>query len=168
MVCLFFFFFFPSCRRAALLWGRTCRGWPATSNGPRSFVVASCPTGAASASWLTCTHGHETQTCFFNKTPDDLGGIVAVPEKTSVSSVWVSWFFPVRPLGRAEPDDVLHRCERLLESLDQLDERLFSEWTVGLEEVCRSHLKEPLLTLDPDTGHFHVNFSAEVGSESQI
>ncbi|CAF96140.1 unnamed protein product, partial [Tetraodon nigroviridis] len=65
----------------------------------------------------------------------------------------------VRPLGCAEVDDVLQKCEHVLESLDQLDEQLFSEWTVGLEETCQSHLKEPLLTLDTDTGCFHVNFS---------
>lgn len=70
--------------------------------------------------------------------------------------------FFVRPLGCADVDDVLQKCERVLESLDQLDEQLFSEWTVGLEETCQSHLKEPLLTLEPDTGRFHVNFSPAV------
>lgn len=73
--------------------------------------------------------------------------------------------FFVRPLGRAEVDDVLQKCEHVLESLDQLDEQLFSEWTVGLEEICQSHLKEPLLTLDTHTGWFHVNFSPAVSSQ---
>lgn len=74
----------------------------------------------------------------------------------------------VRPLGCAEVDDVLQKCEHVLESLDQLDEQLFSEWTVGLEEICQSHLKEPLLTLDTDTGRFHVNFSPVVSRKKQI
>lgn len=73
----------------------------------------------------------------------------------------------VRPLGCAEVDDVLQKCEHVLESLDQLDEQLFSEWTVGLEETCQSHLKEPLLTLDTDTGCFHVNFSPVVRSQKK-
>lgn len=74
----------------------------------------------------------------------------------------------VRPLGCAKVDDVLQKCEHVLESLDQLDEQLFSEWTMGLEEICQSHLKEPLLTLDTDTGRFHVNFSPVVSREKQI
>lgn len=71
----------------------------------------------------------------------------------------------VRPLGCAEADDVLQKCEHVLESLDQLDEQLFSEWTVGLEEISQSHLNEPLLALDTETGQFHVNFSPAVSSQ---
>lgn len=82
-------------------------------------------------------------------------------------AVFFVLFFFVRPLGCAEVDDVLRNCERVLESLDQLDEQLFSEWTVGLEEICQSHLKEPLLTLEPDTGRFHVNFSPAVSSQKK-
>lgn len=70
----------------------------------------------------------------------------------------------VSPLGCVEADDVLQKCEHVLESLDQLDEQLFSEWTVGLEEICQSHLNEPLLTLDSDTGRFYVNFSPAVST----
>lgn len=81
---------------------------------------------------------------------------------------WVFlFFFFVRPLGCAEVDDVLQKCERVLESLDQLDEQLFSEWTVGLEEICQSHLKEPLLTLEAHTGRFRVNFSPVVSSQKK-
>uniref|UniRef100_A0AAQ5ZFV7 Dynein axonemal heavy chain 11 n=1 Tax=Amphiprion ocellaris TaxID=80972 RepID=A0AAQ5ZFV7_AMPOC len=42
------------------------------------------------------------------------------------------------------------------------DEELFSEWTEGLEEICETHLKDPLLTLDTDTGLFQVNFCPAV------
>lgn len=73
----------------------------------------------------------------------------------------------VRPLGCVEADDVLQKCEHVLESLDQLDEQLFLEWTVGLEEICHSHLKEPLLVLDTSTGRFHVNFSPAVSTPKQ-
>lgn len=69
-----------------------------------------------------------------------------------------------RPLGSAQADDVLHKCERVLVVLDQHDEELFSEWTEGLEEICQTHLKEPLLTLDTDTGLFQVNFSPAVST----
>uniref|UniRef100_A0A4W6EXC9 Dynein axonemal heavy chain 11 n=1 Tax=Lates calcarifer TaxID=8187 RepID=A0A4W6EXC9_LATCA len=72
---------------------------------------------------------------------------------------------PSRPLGSAEADDVLHKCEHVLEILDQQDEELFSEWTEGLEEICQIHLKEPLLTLDTDTGLFQVNFSPAVSTQ---
>lgn len=75
-----------------------------------------------------------------------------------------SHFF--RSLGCAEADDVLRKCERVLEVLDQLDEQLFLDWTEGLEEICETHLKEPLLTLDSDTGLFQVNFSPAVSTEA--
>ncbi|KAF7661524.1 hypothetical protein LDENG_00258930 [Lucifuga dentata] len=68
------------------------------------------------------------------------------------------------PLGSAEADDVLQKCEHVLEVLDQHDEELFSEWTKGLEEICLSHLQEPLLTLVTDTGLFHVNFNTALTS----
>ncbi|XP_037537274.1 dynein heavy chain 11, axonemal [Nematolebias whitei] len=68
------------------------------------------------------------------------------------------------PLGCAEADDVLRKCERVLEILEKQDEDLFAEWTEGLEEICRTHLKEPLLTLDTDTGLFQVNFSPALTS----
>eukprot|EP00064_Thunnus_orientalis_P009532 superscaffoldBa00001216_g9556 len=68
------------------------------------------------------------------------------------------------PLGCAEADDVLQKCERVLEVLDQHDEELFSEWTEGLEEICQTHLQEPLLTLDTDSGLFEVNFSPALTS----
>uniref|UniRef100_A0AAQ5ZAJ7 Dynein axonemal heavy chain 11 n=1 Tax=Amphiprion ocellaris TaxID=80972 RepID=A0AAQ5ZAJ7_AMPOC len=70
-----------------------------------------------------------------------------------------------RPLGCAEADDVLQKCERVLEVLDQHDEELFSEWTEGLEEICETHLKDPLLTLDTDTGLFQVNFCPAVSTK---
>uniref|UniRef100_A0A3B5A740 Dynein axonemal heavy chain 11 n=1 Tax=Stegastes partitus TaxID=144197 RepID=A0A3B5A740_9TELE len=69
-----------------------------------------------------------------------------------------------RPLGCAEADDALQKCERVLEVLDQQDEELFSEWTEGLEEICETHLKDPLLTLDAETGLFQVNFSPALTS----
>lgn len=75
---------------------------------------------------------------------------------------------PSRPLGCAEADDVLAKCERVLEVLDQHDEELFSEWTEGLEEICQTHLKEPLLTLDTDTGLFQVNFSPAVSTTKKL
>ncbi|XP_029380608.1 dynein heavy chain 11, axonemal [Echeneis naucrates] len=68
------------------------------------------------------------------------------------------------PLGCAEADNVLQRCEHVLEALDQHDEVLFTEWTQGLEELCETHLREPLLTLDTHTGLFQVNFSPALTS----
>uniref|UniRef100_A0A3Q1K2D2 Dynein axonemal heavy chain 11 n=1 Tax=Anabas testudineus TaxID=64144 RepID=A0A3Q1K2D2_ANATE len=59
----------------------------------------------------------------------------------------------------------LHQSTHVLEVLDQHDEELFSEWTEGLEEICQTHLKEPLLTLDTETGLFQVNFSPAVSTK---
>uniref|UniRef100_A0A672IQ98 Dynein axonemal heavy chain 11 n=1 Tax=Salarias fasciatus TaxID=181472 RepID=A0A672IQ98_SALFA len=48
--------------------------------------------------------------------------------------------------------------------LMQLYRELFSDWTAGLGEICQTHLKEPLLTLDKETGLFQVNFSPALAS----
>lgn len=153
---------FSSCSQAALLWGRICHRWPETTNGLSSFVVVSSPAGATSASWLTCMSNMVManmvasvvcNSCIRQHHPFKIQSCLLV--------------FPVRPLGCAEVDDVLQKCEHVLESLDQLDEQLFSEWTVGLEQICQSHLKEPLLMLDTDTGRFHVNFSPAVSSQKK-
>lgn len=71
-----------------------------------------------------------------------------------------------RPLDCAEAQDVLQRCEHVLEVLDQRDEEMFLEWTEGLEEICETHLKEPLLALDSETGFFQVNFSPAVSPKT--
>ncbi|XP_072771260.1 dynein beta chain, ciliary-like [Nerophis lumbriciformis] len=68
------------------------------------------------------------------------------------------------PLGGTEADATFRKCERLLEDLEQQDQELLSGWTEGLEEVCQRHLKDPLLTLDTNTGLFHVNFSPALTS----
>ncbi|XP_061150392.1 dynein axonemal heavy chain 11 [Syngnathus typhle] len=68
------------------------------------------------------------------------------------------------PLAGTEADAALHKCERLLEALEQQDQELFSQWTEGLEEICQRHLEDPLLTLDTNTGLFHVNFSLALRS----
>lgn len=60
---------------------------------------------------------------------------------------------------------MLRKCERVLEVLDKQDEELFTEWMEGLEEICQMNLKEPLLTLDPDSGLFQVNFSPAVSTK---
>ncbi|XP_014188533.2 dynein beta chain, ciliary [Haplochromis burtoni] len=73
---------------------------------------------------------------------------------------------PHMPLDCAEAQDVLQRCERVLEVLDQRDEEMFLEWTEGLEEICETHLKEPLLALDSETGFFQVNFSPGVSPKT--
>ncbi|MEQ2214777.1 hypothetical protein XENOCAPTIV_019703 [Xenoophorus captivus] len=71
---------------------------------------------------------------------------------------------PHMPLGCAEADEVLRKCEHVLEMLEKHDEELLTEWTEGLEDVCQMHLKEPLLTLDTYTGLFQVNFSLALTS----
>ncbi|XP_019712197.1 dynein heavy chain 11, axonemal [Hippocampus comes] len=68
------------------------------------------------------------------------------------------------PLGGTEADAALRKCERLLEALEQQDQELFSQWAEGLEEICQRHLEDPLLTLNTNTGLFHVNFSLALRS----
>ncbi|KAM8838403.1 dynein axonemal heavy chain 11 [Synchiropus picturatus] len=68
------------------------------------------------------------------------------------------------PLGSAEMDLIFKKCERILQVLDQRDEQIFLEWTDGLEESCQTHLREPLLTLNTETGLYHLNFSPALSS----
>lgn len=63
---------------------------------------------------------------------------------------------------------MLRKCEHVLEILEKHDEELLSEWTEGLEDICQLHLKEPLLTLDSDTGLIQVNFSPAVSIMNNI
>ncbi|KAG9349499.1 hypothetical protein JZ751_027944, partial [Albula glossodonta] len=68
------------------------------------------------------------------------------------------------PLGSSEAVQVLKKCEKLLEVLDQHDEEIYCSWTEGLEELCNTHLQEPLLTLSQDTGLFQLNFNPTLTS----
>lgn len=71
-------------------------------------------------------------------------------------------FVCVRPLDSPGADQVLRACEYVLEVLDQLDEEVFSTWYVGLDELCYIHMNEPLLSLDTESGLYHVNFNPAV------
>ncbi|XP_061081745.1 dynein axonemal heavy chain 11 [Conger conger] len=68
------------------------------------------------------------------------------------------------PLGSAEAVQVLKQCERILEALDQHDEEVFASWSQGLDQLCRTHLQEPLLTLHQDTGLVRLNFHPNLTS----
>uniref|UniRef100_A0AAY4DSH0 Dynein, axonemal, heavy polypeptide 9 like n=1 Tax=Denticeps clupeoides TaxID=299321 RepID=A0AAY4DSH0_9TELE len=54
--------------------------------------------------------------------------------------------------------DVLSACECVLEVLDHLDEEVYSNWCVDLDELCHTHLNEHLLTCNPESGLYKVNF----------
>ncbi|TRY96398.1 hypothetical protein DNTS_010073 [Danionella cerebrum] len=62
------------------------------------------------------------------------------------------------PLDSPEALQVLQVGERVLQVLDQMDVEVYSSWSVGLEELCQTHLKEPLLLLDQETSLYSVNF----------
>ncbi|XP_060774018.1 dynein axonemal heavy chain 11 [Neoarius graeffei] len=63
------------------------------------------------------------------------------------------------PLDSPEAEQVLRACECVLEVLDQLDEEVYATWCVGLDELCHTHMNEPLLSLDEESGLYHVNFN---------
>uniref|UniRef100_A0AAY4DT71 Dynein heavy chain 11, axonemal n=1 Tax=Denticeps clupeoides TaxID=299321 RepID=A0AAY4DT71_9TELE len=62
------------------------------------------------------------------------------------------------PLDSPEAMDVLSACECVLEVLDHLDEEVYSNWCVDLDELCHTHLNEHLLTCNPESGLYKVNF----------
>lgn len=70
--------------------------------------------------------------------------------------------FTRRPLDSPEAEQVLRACECVLEVLDQLDEEVYATWCVGLDELCHTHMNEPLLSLDEESGLYHVNFNPVV------
>ncbi len=68
----------------------------------------------------------------------------------------------VRPLDSPEARQVLQVCECVLEVLDQMDEEVYANWSVGLDEVCHTHLNEPLLILDEESSLYSLNFNPAV------
>lgn len=68
----------------------------------------------------------------------------------------------VRPLDSPEAQQVLQVCECVLEVLDKMDEEIYTNWSVGLEELCHTHLNEPLLILDEESSFYSVNFNPAV------
>ncbi|TTH38815.1 Dynein beta chain, ciliary [Bagarius yarrelli] len=72
--------------------------------------------------------------------------------------------FDQRPLDNPKVEQVLYACECILEVLDQLDEEVYTTWCVGLDEQCNTHMNEPLLSLDVESGLYHVNFNPALTS----
>uniref|UniRef100_A0A3B4DVC9 Dynein, axonemal, heavy polypeptide 9 like n=1 Tax=Pygocentrus nattereri TaxID=42514 RepID=A0A3B4DVC9_PYGNA len=61
-------------------------------------------------------------------------------------------------------EQMLRACECVLEVLDQMDEEVYANWCVGLDELCHAHMNEPLLSLDEESGLYSVNFSPALTS----
>ncbi|XP_048056692.1 dynein axonemal heavy chain 11 isoform X1 [Megalobrama amblycephala] len=68
------------------------------------------------------------------------------------------------PLDSPEAQQVLQVCECVLEVLDKMDEEIYTNWSVGLEELCHTHLNEPLLILDEESSFYSVNFNPALTS----
>ncbi|KAG9277586.1 dynein heavy chain 11, axonemal-like [Astyanax mexicanus] len=68
------------------------------------------------------------------------------------------------PLESPDAEQVLRTCECILEALDQLDEDVFANWCVGLDELCHTHMHEPLLSLNEESGLYNVNFNPALTS----
>ncbi|XP_066544120.1 dynein axonemal heavy chain 11 [Amia ocellicauda] len=67
-------------------------------------------------------------------------------------------------LERGEADQVLKKCEKLLEQMEQHDEEIYMSWAESLEERCSSHLQEHLLKHSHETGLYEVNFHPALSS----
>ncbi|XP_072539060.1 dynein beta chain, ciliary-like [Salminus brasiliensis] len=73
------------------------------------------------------------------------------------------------PLDSPDAEQVLRTCECILEALDQLDEEVYANWCVGLDELCHAYMDEPLLSLAEESGLYSVNFNpAYTSTLSQI
>uniref|UniRef100_A0A673MQT0 Dynein axonemal heavy chain 11 n=1 Tax=Sinocyclocheilus rhinocerous TaxID=307959 RepID=A0A673MQT0_9TELE len=72
--------------------------------------------------------------------------------------------FTHMPLDSPEAQQVLQVCECVLEVLDQMDEEVYANWSVGLDEVCHTHLNEPLLILDEESSLYSLNFNPALTS----
>ncbi|XP_047669676.1 dynein axonemal heavy chain 11 [Tachysurus fulvidraco] len=67
-------------------------------------------------------------------------------------------------LDSPEVKQVLRACECVLEVLDQLDEEVYTSWCVGLDDLCHTHMNEPLLLLDEESGLYCINFNPALTS----
>lgn len=74
----------------------------------------------------------------------------------------------VRPLDSPEARQVLQVCEGVLEILDQMDEEVYTNWSVDLDELCHTHLNEPLLILDEESSFYSVNFNPAVRNVHEL
>ncbi|XP_039545600.1 dynein heavy chain 11, axonemal [Pimephales promelas] len=68
------------------------------------------------------------------------------------------------PLDSPEAQQVLQVCECVLEVLDQMDEEVYTNWSVDLDELCHTHLNEPLLILDEESSFYCLNFNPALTS----
>uniref|UniRef100_A0A672ZPD5 Dynein, axonemal, heavy chain 11 n=1 Tax=Sphaeramia orbicularis TaxID=375764 RepID=A0A672ZPD5_9TELE len=59
-------------------------------------------------------------------------------------------------------DMCYHMYTEMLSLLDQYEDRVYSEWCNGLEEVCLMNLNQPLLTRNPSSGLISVNFNPKL------
>ena len=67
-----------------------------------------------------------------------------------------------------ETKGVYDHYDKMLELIGEFEQKVYEEWTAGVDEACSFNLNQPLITRNEDTKLIAVNFDNQVkgGSHS--
>ena len=61
-----------------------------------------------------------------------------------------------------ETKDVYDHYDKMLELIGEFEQKVYEEWTAGVDEACSFNLNQPLITRNADTKLIAVNFDNQV------
>ena len=61
-----------------------------------------------------------------------------------------------------ETMDVYDHYEKMMEVIGHFEQKVYEEWTGGVDEACSFNLNQPLITRNEDTKLIAVNFDNQV------
>ena len=75
--------------------------------------------------------------------------------------------FPtIRCMESQETKDVYDHYDKMLELIGEFEQKVYEEWTAGVDEACSFNLNQPLITRNADTKLIAVNFDNQVKRDS--
>ena len=68
----------------------------------------------------------------------------------------------IRCMESQETKDVYDHYDKMLELIGEFEQKVYEEWTAGVDEACSFNLNQPLITRNADTKLIAVNFDNQV------
>ena len=65
-----------------------------------------------------------------------------------------------------ETKDVYDHYDKMLELIGEFEQKVYEEWTAGVDEACSFNLNQALITRNEDTKLIAVNFDNQVNDGS--
>ena len=72
----------------------------------------------------------------------------------------------IRCMKSQETKDVYDHYDKMLELIGEFEQKVYEEWTAGVDEACSFNLNQPLITRNADTKLIVVNFDNQVKRDS--